>query len=501
MRRSAAIAVCLAAAAAAVVVFSPALKLDLTSDDYQWAQLAHRALHQPRALLEDLDGFYRPTATWTMALDLAVWHHDPSGFHLTNLLLHAASAGLLVAVCLSLGLSPPAALAVGTLWACSPFTAEPAYSVSSRHETLLLISWLVMILAWPRPGQGWRRAQLAVVVAATAFAALSKETWVVTPLLALALELGARRRSWGEALRTTTPFAGAVTVYTVAHLLLLPGRSYFQLDPALLAKVPHMLAAFLQLESLVPLAFPLTLKGLLALTFFAGAAAYGLRHRPVLALAGFALLGAALPTLLIGTLPTRYTTIPYAGFLLVAAAALGGFRDRLAPAGRRLLVGATSIIVALVLAAGILTVRADLADVDRVSDATRTLLAEAEAAAPSLPTDRPFLLARQESTNPLREIALSPRGLAKIYFVRHQDPYGLVDSAALFEWVLGPGDLAVRSLSLKSTSGEPTGPVLVHVDGGFRWMPAPAPNLAAAASILAASGLRVKLLEVVALDG
>lgn len=87
----------------------------------------------------------------------------------------------------------------------------------------------------------------------------------------------------------------------------------------------------------------------------------------------------------------------------------------------------------LVVAAGVLTLRADLTDYGRVSAAHRQLLAEARSIAPELPLDRPILVLREEGASPLRDIALTPRGLPKIYFPRHEDPYGLIDAAALFE--------------------------------------------------------------------
>jgi hypothetical protein len=34
-----------------------------------------------------------------------------------------------------------------------------------RFEPMLLIVWLAMLVLWPRPGEGWRRGRLAVVIA------------------------------------------------------------------------------------------------------------------------------------------------------------------------------------------------------------------------------------------------------------------------------------------------------------------------------------------------
>ena len=396
------------------------------------------------------------------------------------------------AVARRLDLSALAACVVAVVWVASPFTAEPAFSVACRHEDLLLLGWLLMAVAWPRADGRWSPGRLWLAVLGAGLAACSKETWVVTPGLVVALEMGCRRRTWREATRTGVLWAIPVAVYTVAHLALLPGRDYYSLAWGALAKVPHQLAAFWYLEGLVPLQFPFSWKGVLALALTAGAV--WVARRRAAGVVGLALLVLpTLPTLFVPYLPTRYTAIPYAGFLVLVAGAIAGLLEGLAPRQRRLALAGAGVTAVLVLAAGISTVRGDLEDVGRVSDAHARLLAEARQVASAFPVGVPVVHVRAERESPLGAVAASPRGLPKLLFPRHEDPYGLIDVAALFDFVLAERGVEVRIVPDGDPRLQGAGSLLVHRAGGFGWQPAPAP-LATALGAARAQGYYARAL-------
>jgi hypothetical protein len=484
-----------------VALYRPVLGFELTGDDYQWLQLAHAAMHRPTLLFADIDTFYRPLSTWTLVADRALWGHDPAGYHLTNVLLHAAAAALLALAARRLALPWAAALAVGLLWGTSPFTTEPALSVAIRFENLLLLAWLALVLAWPGRGRAWTRGRVAAVATLALAALLAKETWVVTPALVWLLERWVRGAAPGRALRATAPFAAAAALYTVVYFLAFPGgKSYFHLGPSPLAKLPHQLAAFLWLEQLRPIDLRLTVAGVLALLITAALLAAALRRGSAAAAVGAGLLVLpTLPTLFVPYLPTRYTAIPLAGFLLVVGGALAPL---FAHADRRLRTGAragAAALAAVVLAAGALTVRADLADWARVSLAHRRVLDQARASADAVRSGAPVAVVRAEDNDPLREVALSVRGLPKLFFPRPDDPDGLVDAAALFEWALADEGTAVRraaELPPQATAGL----VLVHGPRGF----APAVETADVAAAVGAwreRGAGVRLIRAGRIDG
>ncbi len=483
--------------AGVLLLYRPAVGFELMGDDYQWWQHTHAAMHRPLLLLADLDTFYRPASTWTLAADRLLLGDRPAGFHLTNLLLHALAGALLVLAGRRLGLPPPESAAVGLLWALSPFSEEPAVSVAIRFQDLLLLSWLGLVLAWPRDGV-WTRGRVFFAGLCTLFAAASKETWVMTPALVVAMEAAWGRRRLADWIRRAAPFVAAATVYTAAYFLAFPGgKGYYTTDLRVLAKLPHQLAAFLHLEQLMPLSFPLDWKGVLATVVVAAVAVAAWRRGWAAGVVGGALLLLPMvPTLLVPYLPTRYTAIPYAGFLLMAAAAVAAVRSA-APAPRLIAVTA-GLMAGLVLVAGALTVGADLRDWNRASQAHGVLLEEAARIAPQVDLRRPVLVVRAEQVNPLAEVSRDPRGLPKLFYVRHHDPYGLIDAAALLEWTIHREAVLFKRIPERQVEGA-SGDVLVHRRGGFTWATRGVPDLAAEARRWRESGLRLRLVRAMVL--
>ena len=485
----------MAVLATTLLLYAPALRLELIGDDYQWVQHAHRAMHHPTLLFADLDTFYRPATTWTLIADRLLWDHRPSGFHLTNLILHACAGMLLLAAGRRLGLGWLGAVTVGLLWVVSPFADEPAISVSIRFEDLLLASWLGLIVAWPRPEEGWTKIRVAAVAGLAALALASKETWVVTPGLVWVLERSVHHRPPRRSLASAGWFAAAVALYAAAYFAAFPGgKGYFNWSPRVLAKVPHEMAAFLSLETLDPLAFPLTWKSGAAVMIVGAATLFAVRASQPAGNVGLALLLLpTLPTLFVPYLPTRYTAIPFVGFLLVAAAAVTAACNRVSPSARLLCRAVTTGVGALAMTAWVFTVRADIADANRVSAAQRRLLAEAHAAGQSLPMNVPVVVLRSEAEAPLAAIAATPRGLPKLLFPRPNDPYALADTAAVFEWVLGREQEFVDRGDARSLRGV-AGALLLHGSGAFRWSATAIDDVGGVAETLRARGMRLQVI-------
>ncbi|MDF1561768.1 MAG: tetratricopeptide repeat protein [Deltaproteobacteria bacterium] len=96
---------------------------------------------------------YRPIPAATYALDHALWGLDPLGYHLTNLLLHALAALLLLWLAWTWRLPAlPAGLA-GLAFALHPIHVEVAAHVAGRKDVLVTVFLLAALLAHAR----WRR--------------------------------------------------------------------------------------------------------------------------------------------------------------------------------------------------------------------------------------------------------------------------------------------------------------------------------------------------------
>jgi len=475
-------------------LYRPVFTFALMGDDYQWVQHAQVACHRLSWLFRDLDTFYRPANTWTLALDRLLWPFSPGGFHFSNLLWQWAAATLLALASSRLGLGKLASWCVAACWALSPFAEESAVSVAIRFENLLFFAWLLLVFLWRERQRLSPSLWLAILLALA-----SKETWVVTPLLCLALAWSKDKKSLGQATRLALPVFLLAGAYVALYFVLFPGdKNYFHYDLRPLWKLPTMLAAFFHLQPPVPLAFPFTFRGVLALLVTALLAVVLLRRRdPVGTVGVFFLVGASLPTLLVPYLPPRYMAVPYAGFLLLMASFCQRLWGQIRGPWRWPAAAFGLGFLGLLLAAQGAVVRADLRDWARVSQVHTQLVEAARRSLPLFPQDRPVVVVRADGTNPLRDIALSVEGWPKLFYVRGSDPAGLIDAAALFQWALANERCAVRALKAdqeRDLVGK-RGAVLVYTEQGFVPASLEEPNLATAVASWRGRGFPLRVVE------
>ncbi|MBI3695818.1 MAG: tetratricopeptide repeat protein [Acidobacteria bacterium] len=139
-------------------------------------------------------GHYHPLTWMSLGFDYTLWGLDPKGYHLTNVVLHAANAALfyLVALRLAGGRVFTAAVAA-LLFALHPLRVESVAWVSERRDVLSGLFYLLSVLAYLG-----RRVKLSL--AAFAAALLSKEIVVSLPVVLLVLDVYPLRRGprWRE---------------------------------------------------------------------------------------------------------------------------------------------------------------------------------------------------------------------------------------------------------------------------------------------------------------
>jgi tetratricopeptide (TPR) repeat protein len=157
---------------------------------------------------------YRPLTILSFALNRRAFGEGPFSFHLTNVLLHALTAALVVVLVRRLGADRGVALVAGLLFAVHPIHTEAVANVVGRGELLAALFWTsALTVHVTRP----RAAPLVVLLLALA-AYLSKEVAITLPA---AILLVAWFRGNALSRETLTDLAAAV----VAALAFLGARS------------------------------------------------------------------------------------------------------------------------------------------------------------------------------------------------------------------------------------------------------------------------------------
>ncbi|MFM7749933.1 MAG: tetratricopeptide repeat protein, partial [Opitutaceae bacterium] len=148
----------------------------------------------------------RPLVNLSLALNHAAGGLEPAGYRLTNILLHALAAGLLLLLTRETlrhtrhrGCATPLATATALLWLLHPLQTESVVCVVQRNEILVAIFYLLTLLAVARAAVSSRPAAWKATAAAAALlGVLSKEVMATAPLVALLYDRCFLSATWRE---------------------------------------------------------------------------------------------------------------------------------------------------------------------------------------------------------------------------------------------------------------------------------------------------------------
>ena len=125
---------------------------------------------------------YRPVVTLSYFFDYAIWHLNPFGYHLTNVILHTINSVLLYAVVLRLVRMRSVALFSAILFSIHPCVTEAVNAISYREDILatlfIFLSCLCLILSG-------KKVYYALSLLSYLLSLFSKETAIVMPLFIL----------------------------------------------------------------------------------------------------------------------------------------------------------------------------------------------------------------------------------------------------------------------------------------------------------------------------
>ena len=231
-------AVAVVVALVAVAAYAATLGYEFVWDDtlliqqswrlHHWDELRQLLLSQFWSEVGENSRYYRPLITLTFFLDMKVWGLQPFGFHLTNLLAHAAVVWAVLAVARRVTGSEPAAVIGAVAFALHPLHTESVSFVSGRTDVLAALFFLLALLAYDRGRDQPRWSFTACSLGAYLLALLSKEVAITLPTV-LALwdwrvrgDLRGRRAAWRGVARYAS-YGGVLALYLCLRLFALRG--------------------------------------------------------------------------------------------------------------------------------------------------------------------------------------------------------------------------------------------------------------------------------------
>jgi protein O-mannosyl-transferase len=255
---------------ATLAVFAPALSNGFVWDDAanivanpSYRGLGWLELHW--MLTSHLMGPWIPLTWATLGLDFLVYGMKPAGYHLTNIVLHAANAVAVYVIAQRLlrltraEAGEPAtrlgAAAAALVFALHPLRTESVAWVTERRDVLSGLFFLLTLLAYLKAHEGsGRRRWLAASVGCYALAMLSKPIVMSLPFVLVVLDfypLGRLSPRWREWL---SPRARTIWVEKLPYILvaLMGGAiAYVDLDQKTpLAQYPPLARLAMLLYSL-----------------------------------------------------------------------------------------------------------------------------------------------------------------------------------------------------------------------------------------------------------
>lgn len=134
---------------------------------------------------ENKYNFYRPLQILTYKFDYRFWKLNPTGYHLTNMLLHMGVAVALFWLVYVLYRDALLSLVTGLLFVSHPVHTEAVTYVSGRADPLAALFILLMFIFYHKAGQSKSLSWPVLVAVSYVCALLSRENSLIVPVLLL----------------------------------------------------------------------------------------------------------------------------------------------------------------------------------------------------------------------------------------------------------------------------------------------------------------------------
>jgi tetratricopeptide (TPR) repeat protein len=176
-----------AAGALVAVVFicyANSLGNDFVFDD-EFLVPAYSRVQTFSQLVNTLLDSYRPMRNVSYAIDFLVWGLKPFGFHLTNVLIHAANVVLVFALIRRFSVKLSTAIVAALIFAVHPIQTDSVSYVSGRRDILFTLFYLAAFNAYLIYREKASRTWIVLFLGLWGLSVMSKEMAVSLPLVIL----------------------------------------------------------------------------------------------------------------------------------------------------------------------------------------------------------------------------------------------------------------------------------------------------------------------------
>jgi len=149
---------------------------------------------------------YWPLTSTTFWLEWRLWGDNPLPYHVTNILMHAASAVLLWRILKKLNLGEPGAFLAALIFAIHPVAVASAAWIAERKNVLSMVFYLLSIWAYLRFEDMGRARVYVFALLATVAAFFAKTSVVMLPVILLLLCWWRRQTITRQDIIRTIPF-------------------------------------------------------------------------------------------------------------------------------------------------------------------------------------------------------------------------------------------------------------------------------------------------------
>jgi hypothetical protein len=201
--------------AASLLLYSKTLSAYFLSDDFDLIGLAITS-----GFYSGWSGFVRPVIALSYLVDASLWGLDPTGYHVTNVALHALNATLVVVLALRLTGGMTAGLMAGFVFLVLPCHSESVSWISGRTDLIATSFMLLSLILHLRAEEIDARRTRVLALIAFALALLSKESAVVLPAVVVFLTW-LKIRQAHRAVAAAVPFLAVLVLYAGLRLLVL----------------------------------------------------------------------------------------------------------------------------------------------------------------------------------------------------------------------------------------------------------------------------------------